>query len=88
MNWWHLVDDAIEEDLGSIGDISGGCLDADLVVEWYIEAQADGVVSGIGIAEYLLGASLQAVSLMELAGEPAPKAESRVGNQGHPPGEA
>lgn len=53
-NWWHLVDDAIEEDLGSVGDLTGGCLDPNLVVDWYIEAQADGVVCGVGVAEHLL----------------------------------
>lgn len=41
------------EDLGS-GDITSGSLPADLQVEWYIEAQADGVLSGLGIAEFLL----------------------------------
>ena len=52
-NWWHIVDDAIEEDLGP-GDVTSGCIDPDLLVEWYIEAQGDGVLAGIGIAEYLL----------------------------------
>ncbi len=48
-----IVDDAVGEDLGS-GDVSAGCLPADLQVRWIIEAQADGVLSGVGIAEYLL----------------------------------
>jgi len=52
-NWWHVVDDAIEEDVGS-GDVTGGCVDPALYAEWYIEAQADGVVCGGGIGEYLL----------------------------------
>lgn len=52
-NWWHVVDDAIEEDVGS-GDVTGGCVDPDLGVEWYIEAQGDGVLAGLGIVEYLL----------------------------------
>lgn len=52
-NWWHLVDEAIEEDVGS-GDVTGGCVDPDLVSEFHIEAQADGVICGTGIAEYLL----------------------------------
>lgn len=51
--WWHVVEDAIQEDLGS-GDLTGGCLDVDLESEWYIEAQAEGVVCGVGIAEHLL----------------------------------
>jgi len=53
-NWWHVVEDAIEEDLGGVGDITGGCLDPDLMCDWYIEAQADGVLSGVGIVEYLM----------------------------------
>ncbi len=51
-NWWHVVEDAYAEDLGS-GDVTSGCIDPDASVEWYIEAQAEGVVSGIGIAEHL-----------------------------------
>lgn len=53
-NWWMIVDDAVAEDVGS-GDISGGSLPAELQVRWHIEAQADGVLSGVAIAEYLLG---------------------------------
>jgi nicotinate-nucleotide pyrophosphorylase (carboxylating) len=52
-NWWHSVDDAIHEDLGS-GDITGVSLPEDLMVRWHIEAQASGVLCGVGIAEYLL----------------------------------
>lgn len=52
-NWWYAVDDAIEEDVGS-GDLSGGCVDPDLLTDYCIEAQGDGVVCGVGIAEYLL----------------------------------
>jgi nicotinate-nucleotide pyrophosphorylase (carboxylating) len=53
-NWWFLVDDAIQEDVGA-GDVTAGCLPPDLMVEWRIEAQADGVLCGVGIADYLLG---------------------------------
>lgn len=42
----------MQEDLGS-GDVTSGCLDPEQRVEWYVEAQADGVVCGIGCAEYL-----------------------------------
>jgi nicotinate-nucleotide pyrophosphorylase (carboxylating) len=52
-NWWPIVDDALAEDVG-YGDVSGGCIDADKVVAWVVEAQADGVVSGLGVAEHLL----------------------------------
>lgn len=52
-NWWLIVDDAIMEDVGS-GDVTGGALPEDLLVRWHIEAQSDGVLSGVAIAEYLL----------------------------------
>lgn len=52
-NWWPLVEDAFHEDIGS-GDVTAGCLPPDLASEWYIEAQADGVVCGLGIVESLL----------------------------------
>jgi len=52
-NWWSLVDDAFLEDVGS-GDLSAGVLPWDLNVKWYIESQAEGVLCGVGIAEYLL----------------------------------
>lgn len=53
LNWWLNVDDAIQEDLGT-GDLTSGCIDPDLMWSYYIEAQGEGVVSGLGIAEYLL----------------------------------
>jgi len=52
-NWWFIVDDAVSEDVGS-GDVTGGALPADLMVRWKIEAQAEGVICGVGIADYLL----------------------------------
>jgi nicotinate-nucleotide pyrophosphorylase (carboxylating) len=52
-NWWPLVDDAIEEDVGS-GDVTGGCLEPEMQVEYAITAHGDGIVCGAGIAEYLL----------------------------------
>jgi nicotinate-nucleotide pyrophosphorylase (carboxylating) len=51
-NWLDAVDEAIHEDLG-FGDVTSGSLSPDLVVQWYIEAQSDGILSGVGIAEYL-----------------------------------
>jgi nicotinate-nucleotide pyrophosphorylase (carboxylating) len=51
-NWLDVVDEAIHEDAG-FGDVTGGCLDPYLLVDWYIEAQGDGVLCGVGIAEYL-----------------------------------
>jgi nicotinate-nucleotide pyrophosphorylase (carboxylating) len=53
-NWWPIVDDALAEDIGS-GDITSGCLDPELMLSWRIEAQAEGYLSGVGIADFLLG---------------------------------
>src|SRR5437763_4474803 len=53
VNWWTLVDEAVVEDVWS-GDVTGGCVDNNLLVDWYIEVQADGILCGGGIAEYLL----------------------------------
>lgn len=51
-NWWQFVEDALWEDVGN-GDVSGGVLPEDLMVRWKIEAQAEGVVCGLGIVEFL-----------------------------------
>lgn len=53
LSWWHNVDDALQEDVGS-GDLSGGCIDPDSVSSYYIEAQGEGIICGLGIAEYVL----------------------------------
>lgn len=42
------------EDVGS-GDVSAGCLPPELMVRWRIDVQADGILCGVGIADYLLG---------------------------------
>jgi nicotinate-nucleotide pyrophosphorylase (carboxylating) len=52
-NWWVIVEDAVAEDVGS-GDVTGGALPPDLMVRWRIDAQADGILCGVGIAEHLL----------------------------------
>jgi nicotinate-nucleotide pyrophosphorylase (carboxylating) len=52
--WWETVDNTLIEDLGS-GDLTAGCFEPDETVRWYIEAQADGILCGVGIAEFLLG---------------------------------
>lgn len=52
-NWWQIVEDTYHEDIGS-GDVTAGCIDADKMVDWYIEVQADGILCGIGVAEHLL----------------------------------
>jgi len=53
VNWLDDVDNAISEDVG-FGDVTGGCIPPDLLARWRIDAQAEGVLSGAGIAEYLL----------------------------------
>lgn len=53
VNWLDDVDNAISEDVG-FGDVTGGCIPPELLSRWRIEAQAEGVLSGAGIAEYLL----------------------------------
>lgn len=51
--WEDVLKLSLSEDLGS-GDISASLLPDDLKVDWYIEAQADGVLCGAGIAYDLL----------------------------------
>lgn len=51
--WWGVVDDAVMEDIGP-GDVTAGAFAPDLMAEWRIEAQADGVLAGVGVAEHLL----------------------------------
>lgn len=53
MNWWHAVEDAYVEDVGP-GDVTAGCLEPYDMVDWYIEAQKDGILCGAGIAHHLL----------------------------------
>lgn len=52
-NWTAIVDEALAEDVGS-GDLSAGVLPWDQMVKWHIEAQAEGIVCGLGIVDYLL----------------------------------
>lgn len=50
--WETTVEDALREDIGT-GDITSGIIPEANMVEWYIEGQGPGVVSGLGIVEYL-----------------------------------
>lgn len=52
--WWTLVEDALVEDVGT-GDLTAACLPSDSFVDWYIESQEEGIVCGLGIADFLLG---------------------------------
>ncbi len=51
-DWQPIVARALAEDLGT-GDLTAICLPLE-PAEWFIEAQADGVVCGVEIARYLL----------------------------------
>ena len=53
LSWNLIVEDALAEDIG-YGDITGQALANDLLVQWRIEAQADGILCGAGIAEFIL----------------------------------
>jgi nicotinate-nucleotide pyrophosphorylase (carboxylating) len=53
VGWTDVAQHALKEDLGT-GDISGVMLDPDQTSRWYIEAQAEGVVCGVGLAAYLM----------------------------------
>ena len=51
--WQEVVAASLREDLGS-GDVSSSAFPPDLMLDWYIEAQADGVLAGIPLAAELL----------------------------------
>jgi nicotinate-nucleotide pyrophosphorylase (carboxylating) len=50
--WEDHVEEALHEDIGT-GDISSSAMPKDRLIDWYIEAQGSGVLSGLGIVEYL-----------------------------------
>lgn len=52
--WLDSVESALREDIGS-GDISSAALPSGHSGEWYIEAQADGVLCGVGLAANIMG---------------------------------
>ncbi|MBX7131061.1 MAG: carboxylating nicotinate-nucleotide diphosphorylase [Fimbriimonadaceae bacterium] len=52
-NWSDQVWATLEEDIG-FGDLSSGAVPRDKLVRWYIEAQAQGIVCGVGLARYAL----------------------------------
>lgn len=51
--WADWVWGTMAEDVGT-GDLSSAIFDDETVVSWYIEAQAEGIACGIGLANYLL----------------------------------
>ena len=54
-DWQAIVARALAEDLGT-GDLTAVCLPTD-PAEWFVEAQAEGVVCGVEIARSLLAAA-------------------------------
>lgn len=54
--WETKLASDLVEDIGP-GDLSAALIDPKSEVDWYIEAQAEGVLSGVGIAAHLLGDS-------------------------------
>lgn len=51
--WVEQAWAALEEDLGP-GDLSAASLNPDMIVDWEIECQGEGILCGNGIAAYLL----------------------------------
>lgn len=51
--WRDLVARTLVEDLGP-GDVSSSAFSPDLMLDWYIEAQAEGVLAGVPLAAELL----------------------------------
>ena len=66
--WEDFVEQALQEDIGT-GDISSATLPHGRVVEWYIEAQGTGIVSGLGVVEYLLRPNMEHEELEILASD-------------------
>ncbi|RYG75559.1 hypothetical protein EON77_11095, partial [bacterium] len=51
--WRDVVARSLTEDLGP-GDVSSSAFASDLMLDWYIEAQAEGVLAGVPFAAELL----------------------------------
>lgn len=62
-DWQPIVARALAEDLGT-GDLTAICLPTERA-EWFIEAQAEGVVCGVEIARSLLSAAGDCVALVQ-----------------------
>ncbi len=54
-DWRRIAESALQEDVGP-GDLSSAAFSEERI-RWYIEAQSPGVLSGLGVAAELLGAS-------------------------------
>jgi nicotinate-nucleotide pyrophosphorylase (carboxylating) len=72
--WQDIVEEALREDIGT-GDISAAAMPAGRTVEWYIEAQDQGIVSGLGVVGYLFQATNE-FELIELTASDGDKVKS------------
>lgn len=61
-DWQAEVDNALREDIGT-GDLTAGMFADNKLVDWYIESQAEGIVCGVGICEYLFDPETEDESL-------------------------
>lgn len=52
--WQELLTAELESDIGT-GDLSQHALDPEKPVQWFIEAQAEGVLAGVAAAAFILG---------------------------------
>ncbi len=57
-DWADALDNALAEDIGP-GDLTAACLPPDLTIRGVIEAQAAGILCGVGIAAECFGAVAQ-----------------------------
>ncbi len=57
-DWADALDNALAEDIGP-GDLTAACLPPDLIIRGVIEAQAEGILCGVGIAAECFGAVAQ-----------------------------
>jgi nicotinate-nucleotide pyrophosphorylase (carboxylating) len=51
--WQEVAARALSEDIGT-GDLSAAAFEEGVTVDWYIEAQAEGVLCGVGVAAWIL----------------------------------
>lgn len=75
--WQDIVEEALREDIGT-GDISAAALPHGRLVEWYIEAQGTGIVSGLGIVELLFTPTMEQESLDILAKDGDPVTPGKI----------
>ena len=75
--WEDVVEEALREDIGT-GDVSASAMPKGRIVEWYIEAQGSGVVSGMGIIEYLFQPDEEDENIELLCGDSDPVVPGQI----------